>query len=95
MIGAVSGLAAAGTVLLIGGAVYTAIAVAARQLAHFEQLDHELNVRELECDHAHTVYLGDVLVDVNSGNRWLDAWAPVERCVACDAELVGTPRVAR
>lgn len=91
MIAAVTGLAAAGTALLVGGAVYTALVVAGWQL---EQLDaSRADDLELEaCDHAHTVYLGDVLVDVNSGNRWLDAWAPVERCTACDAELVGPAR---
>lgn len=90
MIAAVTGLAAAGTALLVGGAVYTALVVAAAQLAHIagDTLEQQLAA----CDHAHTVYLGDVLIDANSGNRWLDAWAPVERCTACDAELVGPAR---
>lgn len=95
MIAAVTGLAAAGTVMLLGGAVYAALTVAARQLAELDRLDDERTERLAACDHAHTLYLGDVLVDANAGNRWLDSWAPVERCVACDTELVGAPRFTR
>lgn len=84
-------MTAAATILICGAATLAGIVIAGWQL---EQLD-ESRIDDLEleaCDHAHTLYIGDVLVDVNAGNRWLDAWAPVERCLSCDAELVGTPR---
>lgn len=89
MIATVTGLAGVGTVLLIGGTIYIAFVLAVAQVAHLAGLEQPAVAA---CDHAHTVYLGDVLVDLNSGNRWVDGWAPVERCVTCGDELVGAPR---
>lgn len=88
-------MSAAATVLICGALTMTALVVAGRQLAHLEQRDHELDERDLElaaCDHAHTRYVGDTIVDYSDGRRWLEGTAPVDRCMRCDAELVGKVR---
>lgn len=96
MIATVAAVDAALTVSLIGSTIAAALWIAGRQLdsRHLAGLEHELAARTATCEHPHTLYLGEVLVDYSDGKRWLDGVAVVERCVTCGDELVGTARPA-